>query len=69
MGWRDETLEKEIVGKKVTGVYLDSDLLAFRTDAGVASFMVEGDCCSQSSFHDIIGVNKRIDFRFEITWM
>ena len=59
--YREEKLEQEIVGKKVLGVYLDEDLLALETTQGTVAFSVEGDCCSRSSFHDIIGVRKLIE--------
>jgi hypothetical protein len=59
--YREEKLEQEIVGKKVLGVYLDEDLLAFDTTQGTVGFSVEGDCCSHSSFHDILGVRKLIE--------
>ena len=60
MGYWDESLSKEIVGKKVRGVYMDSDRLIFDTDQGHANFYVTGDCCSSSSFHDFLGVPKLI---------
>lgn len=60
-GYRDEKISAAIVGKKVTGVYLDYDLLAFETLDGPVYYSVEGDCCSRSSFHDILGVKKLIE--------
>lgn len=62
MGWYDDHDEKgleSIVGKAITDIYMDDDYLVFiAADGTVHGFMVEGDCCSHSYFHDFHGVEK-----------
>ena len=49
---------KEIIGKKINKIFIDSTYLRFETDHGSFSYKVSGDCCSSSYFHDFIGVEK-----------
>lgn len=53
---------KELVGKRVKALYIDEceSTLAFATDAGIVSYETYGDCCSQTWFADIVGVNALI---------
>ncbi|RTL65856.1 MAG: hypothetical protein EKK42_20130 [Pseudonocardiaceae bacterium] len=49
----------ELIGHKIVNVELADDSLSFTTDAGhVLRYSVEGDCCSYSYFHDIVGAEK-----------
>lgn len=54
------TLE-ELVGANIEKVGMDDSFLKFWTDKGEFLYMVEGDCCSWSYFHDFVGVGKLID--------
>lgn len=47
-----------LVGKRVKKVFIDDDCLVFETDKGNIGYVVEGDCCSRSYFHDFIGVKN-----------
>ncbi|AYD86971.1 hypothetical protein SEA_NEARLYHEADLESS_42 [Mycobacterium phage NearlyHeadless] len=49
---------EEVIGKKVLAVFISEDYLVFETDKGRVAFSVEGDCCSWSYFHDIVGADK-----------
>ena len=60
MAYDDKELAAAIIGKKVMGVYMDHENLIFDTDQGRAGYYVTGDCCSDSSFHDFLGVDKLI---------
>lgn len=61
MGYRDASNASVIVGKKILGVFLSEDYLAFETDQGKVAYTVYGDCCSNSYyFHDFLGVRKLI---------
>lgn len=58
----DTTIDKDLVGHKITNIYFDSDHLAFKLDNGeVKTYGVEGDCCSRSYFYDFLGVKKLLD--------
>lgn len=45
-------------GRKVTEVFIGEETLLLRTDRGPLRFVVWGDCCSHSYFHDLVGVEK-----------
>ena len=49
---------QELLGRTVTGLYVSDDqsLLVVTTDTGTLTFEAEGDCCSESWFADILGV-------------
>lgn len=51
---------KELIGKKINKVYLDSEkqqYISFDTDSGLVSYEAEGDCCSESWFYQITGLD------------
>lgn len=48
---------KPLIGTTVQQVFWSSDEITFVTDQGIATFEVEGDCCSHSYFHDLIGLD------------
>lgn len=47
-----------IVGRTVSTVHWSQRAVTFETDGGLITFQVEGDCCSDSYFHDLIGLQK-----------
>ena len=49
---------KELIGKKINGLYVNADqsLLVFDTDDGDVAYRAWGDCCSETWFADIVGV-------------
>ena len=51
---------KELIGKKINSLRINNDqsVLVFDTDHGAVAYAVCGDCCSESWFADIIGVNE-----------
>lgn len=49
---------EKLIGKKITGIFINSDYLKFETDGGDVCFRVDGECCSRSYFYDFIGVEK-----------
>lgn len=49
---------ERLVGKTIKRIFMNEDFLKFETDLGNVTFMVYGDCCSSSYFHDFIGVEK-----------
>lgn len=52
---------KELIGKKVKEIYVDSNLqtyLKFVTDQGDLYYYADGDCCSESYFAEILGVSN-----------
>lgn len=51
-----------LTGKNIIGLSVSDDqhYLSFQTNAGPITFIVEGDCCSESWFADITGVNALI---------
>lgn len=53
---------KELVGKKINGIYVSEgeNELAFDTDAGVIGYEGYGDCCSETWFADVLGVSALI---------
>lgn len=51
----------ELIGKKINKIFIDSDsqyYLKFETDQGEFVYVVSGDCCSESYFAEIFGVNN-----------
>lgn len=48
----------ELVGRAVGEVWWSDETITFVTDGGMASYEVDGDCCSHSYFHDLIGFDK-----------
>jgi hypothetical protein len=54
----DEPQMRDLVGHQVTEVWWSDEIITFVTPEGVATFEVEGDCCSHSYFHDLIGLDK-----------
>jgi len=52
-----DSLEK-LVGKKIQKIFMNDEYLRFETDAGNFHYTVYGDCCSNSYFHDFVGVEK-----------
>lgn len=61
MSWA-ETNMKELCGTTISRVRVSGDqrILSFETDRGAITYCAEGDCCSQSWFADIIGVDALI---------
>lgn len=53
---------KELVGKKIKALSINEDqsMLRFDTDVGPVDFCAFGDCCSESWFADITGVDALI---------
>lgn len=57
MSWRDKDIDR-LIGRTINKIYMNEDYLKFETNLGNVVFRVYGDCCSQSYFHDFIGVEK-----------
>ncbi len=57
MSYLDTTIEK-LIGRTIKKIYMNENYLKFETNLGDIVFMVEGDCCSHSYFHDFLGVDK-----------
>lgn len=55
---RYENELSNLVGKQILQIQINDDYLVITTNEGVLSYMVTGDCCSQSYFHDFIGVSN-----------
>lgn len=53
---------KELLGKKILGLSINEDqsILAFKTDYGFIAYEALGDCCSETGFADINGVESLI---------
>lgn len=50
---------KDLVGRKITKIYLNEEYLRFDTEGGISyTYRVTGDCCSLSSFYDFYGVEN-----------
>ncbi len=49
---------KNLIGKKVTRIFISLDDLRFETDGGNFTYHVDGDCCSNSFFYDFYGVKN-----------
>lgn len=54
-------IDQAIIGKKVLKVEISDYYLKLHTDQGLVMFEVDGDCCSNSYFHDIVGTRKLLD--------
>lgn len=54
---------KELVGKKIIGLHISDDqvLLKFETTSAIYIYKVDGDCCLESWFADIIGVENLLN--------
>lgn len=58
----DADIEKALVGKKITNIFMNEEALGFRdSDGGEYWFSVEGDCCSHSVFYDFYGVKNLLE--------
>lgn len=55
------TIENDLVGKKITKINANEKYLQFETDAGVFTYTTEGDCCSKSLFYDFYGVKNLLN--------
>ena len=53
---------KELLGKKIISLYIGEDehSLIFKTNEGLFGYSAVGDCCSESWFSDITGVDALI---------
>lgn len=48
---------KELIGEKITKVFIDEENLTFETASGkVINYAVRGDCCSKSVWYDFYGL-------------
>lgn len=65
MSWSDTHDEgglRKLVGQNIAAVSMTEDDLTFTTSTGrVYTYGVEGDCCSTSYFHDLVGKEKLIE--------
>lgn len=53
-----DTELKDLVGKKVTKIYINQEYLRFDTDGPTYTYIVTGDCCSHSYLYDFYGVEN-----------
>ena len=51
---------KDMVGKKITGIYYDEDYFQIRTDDCVYAFYHEYDCCESVWLTQVDGVSDKI---------
>jgi hypothetical protein len=51
-------MEKDLVGKKVLKIFMNSEYLRFETDGGVFTYETCGECCSSTYFYDFYGVKN-----------
>lgn len=53
---------KELIGKTITGMRVNDDqsVLAFDIGQGTVAYLAKGECCSETWFADITGVNALI---------
>src|ERR1035437_4598555 len=56
-----ETELKDLIGNKVTKIFMNQQYLRFNTDQGDFTYEVDGDCCSSSFFYDFYGVKNLIE--------
>lgn len=56
-----ETELKDLVGRKITRVYVNQEYLKFDTDGPSYTYSVDGDCCSHSYFYDFYGVANLLE--------
>ena len=54
-------IKQQMVGRKVTKIFMNTDFLRFETDKGPVVFGVDGDCCSTSRFYDFYGVKNLLN--------
>lgn len=52
---------KDLIGKKVTNIFVNEEYLRFKTDNGTFTYQVSGDCCSHSYFYDFYGVKNLLE--------
>lgn len=50
-----------LIGATVTAILVSEERLTFQTDKGLLTYVVEGDCCSSSYFHDFYGVKNLLE--------
>lgn len=62
MGARGVEMQ-ELVGRTINRVFVseDEEFLKFETDVGLITFHACGDCCSESWFADILGIDALLD--------
>lgn len=51
---------RELMGKRINEILIDADeqhYLVFKTDQGDIAYFAEGDCCSESWFYHLLGVD------------
>jgi hypothetical protein len=65
MGWwqSEKELALAFVGKRITAIEVDGDqqhYLRFTTASGTVCIEAEGDCCSESWFYHVLGVDALI---------
>ena len=51
---------KDMVGKKITGIYYDEDYFQIRTDDCVYAFYHEQDCCESVYLTQVDGISDKI---------
>lgn len=56
-----QTELKDLIGKKITKIYINEEYLRFDTDNGNYTYVVSGDCCSHSYFYDFYGVKNLLE--------
>ena len=56
-----ETALKDLVGKKINKVFINTNYLKFETSGGNFVYLVTGDCCSNSFFYDFYGVKNLLE--------
>lgn len=52
---------KDLIGKSVKKIFLNTEYLKFETDDGDFTYTVTGDCCSHSFFYDFYGVKNLLE--------
>lgn len=54
---------KELIGRTIRGIAIKpgEGILAFGTDEGTLGYQAEGDCCSETWFAEILGVDALLD--------
>ena len=51
---------KDMVGKKITGIYYDEENFQILTDDGVYAFYHEQDCCESVNLTQVDGISDKI---------
>lgn len=49
---------KNLITKTIEAIYMNADQLIFEVEDGYVSFVVDGDCCSYSTFYDFLGIKN-----------